>query len=97
MSDPHQATNPTHSPTRWASVKAALIKSIRKGIFFDKKYWARRSKTGDVLGPVYFLSMVMNDKAQKLRECTLMISHSFVAVLNVPSGEIPWGSKSIHR
>ena len=93
----HQATNPTRSPTRWASVKVALVRSIRKGIFFDKKYWARHSKAGDVLKPVYFLSTVMDDKAQNLRECMLMISHSFVAMLNVPSGEIPWGSRFIHR
>ena len=78
-------------------MKAALIRSIHKGIFFDKKYWARHSKAGDVLKPVYFLSTVMDDKAQQLRECTLIISHSSVAVLNVPSGEIPWGSKSFHR
>ena len=78
-------------------MKAALIRSIRKGIFFDKKYWARHSKAGDVLKPVYFLSTVVDDKAQQLKECTLMVSYSFVAVLNVPSGEIPWGSKSIHK
>ena len=57
-----QATSPAH----WASVKTALIKSIRDGVFFDRKYWARHSKTGDVLKPVYFSSMIMGDKVQEL-------------------------------
>lgn len=59
----------TASPRHWASVNAALIKSIREGVFFDRKYWARHSKTGDVLKPVYFSSIIMDDKAQKLNKC----------------------------
>jgi len=47
-------------------VKIALIKSMRKGVFFDRKYWARRSKSGDFLKPVYFSSIIMSDKAQQL-------------------------------
>jgi len=54
------------SPTHWASVKVALIKSIRSGALFDRKYWARHSRTGDALKPVYFSSIVMRDKAQQL-------------------------------
>ncbi|KAF9645692.1 hypothetical protein BDM02DRAFT_471820 [Thelephora ganbajun] len=56
------------SPAHWGSVKVALIKSIRKGVFFDRKYWARHSKAGDILKPVYFSSIIMNDKAQQLNK-----------------------------
>ncbi|KAF9647695.1 hypothetical protein BDM02DRAFT_3116678 [Thelephora ganbajun] len=56
------------SPAHWYSVKIALIKSIRKGILFDRKYWARHSKAGDALKPVYFSSAVMSDKAQQLNK-----------------------------
>lgn len=64
--DSHHQTAPATGPVRWASVKIALIKSIRNGVFFDRKYWARHSKTGDVLKPVYFSSIIMDDKAQQL-------------------------------
>ena len=53
---------PVKSPAYWAFVKAALARSIHNGIFFDKKYWARHSKAGDVLKPIYFSGTVMNDK-----------------------------------
>jgi hypothetical protein len=43
------------TPAHWATVKIALVKSIRNGVFFDRKYWARDYKTGDILKPVYFL------------------------------------------
>ncbi|KAF9643633.1 hypothetical protein BDM02DRAFT_1403367 [Thelephora ganbajun] len=56
------------SPPHLHPVKVALIKSIRKGIFFDRKYWARHSKGGDALKPVYFSSTIMNDKAQQLNK-----------------------------
>lgn len=56
--------------TRWPSVKVALIKSIRKGVLFDRKYWVRHSKTGDILKPIYFSSIIMGDKAQQLNDCT---------------------------
>ena len=58
------------SPTHWNSVKTALIKSIRAGVFFDRVYWARNSTSGDVLKPIYFSSTVMNDKAEHVRMCT---------------------------
>ena len=50
-------------------MKMALINSIRKGVFFDRKYWARYSKAGDVLKPVYFSSTIMGDKSQQLNKC----------------------------
>jgi hypothetical protein len=56
------------SPAHWPSVKTALIKSIRTGVFFDRRYWARHLKTGDVLKPVYFSSAIMNDKAHQLNK-----------------------------
>lgn len=54
------------SPSNWGAVRLALVKSIRTGIFFDRKYWARRSSNGDVLVPIYFSSTVMNNKAPQL-------------------------------
>ncbi|KAF9645626.1 hypothetical protein BDM02DRAFT_3119977 [Thelephora ganbajun] len=71
ITDPSKTT-PTAaqvtSPAHWDSVKIALIKSIRKGMFFDRKYWARHSKAGDVLKPVYLSSAIMSDKAQQLNK-----------------------------
>lgn len=58
------------SPKHWESVKTALIKSIREGVFFDRKYWAKHSKTGDALKPVYLSSTIMSDKSQQLNKCT---------------------------
>jgi len=66
---PRHQTGQVTSPARWASVKIALIRSIRNGVFFDRKYWARNSKAGDVLKPVYFSSIIMDDKAQQLNNC----------------------------
>ena len=31
---------------------------MKHGVFFDQKYWARESKDGDVLKPVYFSSLI---------------------------------------
>ena len=69
------------SPTHWAAVKVALIKSIRKGVFFDRKHWARYSKGGDVLKPVYFSSVIMDDKSQQLNDCTLEFGCGFADAL----------------
>jgi len=60
------AATPVTSPENWAHVNKALIKSIRKGVFFDRKYWARHYKSGDAFKPVYFSSIIMNDKARQL-------------------------------
>ena len=51
-------------------MKIALVKSIRDGVFFDRKYWARHSRTGGVLRPVYFSSTIMSDKVQQLNNGT---------------------------
>ena len=84
----HQTTQVT-SPEHLSSVNTALIKSIRKGVFFDRKYWARHSKAGDALKPVYFSSAIMGDRSQQLNECALEFCHGFAEVLTVVSGEIP--------
>ena len=47
----------------------ALIKSIRRGVLFDKKYWARHYNVGDVFKPVYFSSTVMNDETEQINKC----------------------------
>ena len=92
----NQATQVT-SPTHWASVKVALIKSIREGVLFDRKYWARHSKTGDALKPVYFSNVIMGDKVQQLNNCTSKFGYRFAEVLRDHSGEIPQGSKHSHN
>ena len=53
----------------WAYVETTLIKSIREGVLFNRKYWARHSKTGDVLKLVYFSSIIMSDKVEELNHC----------------------------
>ena len=68
---PHNYNQAAHvtGPTHWAPVRMVLVRSIRNGVYFDRKYWARHSKAGDVLKPVYFSSMIMEDKAQQLMKC----------------------------
>jgi len=56
-------------------VKAALIGSIRRGVFFDKKYWARHLKIGDVLKPIYFSSTIMEDRSEQLGKRALRLFH----------------------
>ena len=43
------------------SIRVALIESIRKGILFDRKYWARNSKTSRALRPLYISSIVAGE------------------------------------
>jgi hypothetical protein len=84
------------SPAHWAAVKIALIKSIGKGVFFDRKYWARHSKPGSVLKPVYFSSIIMGDKVQQLKNCASKLVYGFTEVLRVASGNQSQGSKYSH-
>ena len=74
-------------------MKTALIKSIRKGIFFDRKYWARHLKTGNILKPIYLSSTIMEDKSEQLNKCALKLGHGFAEALRDPSGKISQGSK----
>ena len=89
----HNQTEQVTSPAHWASVKIALIKSMRTGVFFDRKYWARHSKSGDALKPVYFSSIIMSDKVQQLNNCTSNYDYGSVETLTVPSGKIPQGTE----
>ena len=77
-------------------MKTALIKSIRKGVFFDREYWARHSKAGGVFKPVYFSSIIMGDRVQQLNGCESKFVYEFTEVLSVASGNIPRGSKRSH-
>ena len=65
----HGQTAESISPAHWTAVKIALIKSIGKGVFFDRKYWARHSGPEGFLKPVYFSSIIMEDKVQHLNSC----------------------------
>ena len=85
------------SPSNWPSVKTALIKSIREGVLFDRKYWARHWKTGDTLKPVYFSSIIMNDKVEQLNGCKSKIDCEFAEVLTLSSGKICQGSRRSHK
>ena len=90
---PHYQAVQVTSPAHWPSVKTALIKSIRTGAFFDRKYWARHLKTGDVLKPVYFSSTIMDDKSHQLNKRKSKFICKFVTVLMVASGKIHEGEK----
>ncbi|KAF9778321.1 hypothetical protein BJ322DRAFT_1092680 [Thelephora terrestris] len=50
------------SPTKWDALQEAIVKSIREGVFFDRKCWVRCSKSRDVLKALYFSSTIVGDK-----------------------------------
>ena len=57
-SDAHSSASVyNYSPWSSAILQAAIVKSIREGVFFDRKYWARYSKRGNLLKIIYFSSM----------------------------------------
>ena len=85
---PHNQATKITSPSHWTSVKVALVNSIRKGVLFDRKYWARHSKTGDALKPVYFSSVIMGDRVQQLKNCASEFDCGSPKSLRVHSGEI---------
>jgi hypothetical protein len=85
------------SPAHWAVVKIALIKSIRTGVFFDRKYWVRHFKSGNVLKPVYLSSIVMGDKAHQLNNCASKVVYGFTEALRVVSGGQSQGSERSHK
>jgi hypothetical protein len=82
-----------NSPAHWTCVKTALIQSIRTGVFFDRKYWARHLKTGDVLKPIYFSNIIMFDKANQLNKCASEFAGESPGPLSAASGQIPQGPK----
>ena len=53
----------------WRHVKIALIKSIREGVFFDRKYWVRHSRTARVLRPLYISSIVVGKNMSHINGC----------------------------
>ena len=77
------------SSAEWESVKVALIRSVRTGVFFDRKYWARHSKSGDVLRPIHFSSAVVSDQTLRSNNCMSRFTNWCMAVLSAPSGEVP--------
>lgn len=93
LATPHNLAVQAASPTHWASLNVALINSIRNGVFFDRKYWVRHSKAGDVLKPIYFSSIIMNDKAQQLNDCASKSDYRRAETLTASSGQIPQGPK----
>jgi len=94
LSIPRIQATQVASPAHWASVKLALIKSIRKGVLFDRKYWAKYSRTGDALKPIYFSSIIMGDKMQQLNSCASKFGYEHPGLLSVSSGKTP---KVCHR
>ena len=87
LPEPVPVLLPQARPAHGAAVRTALIESIRDGIFFDRQFWARHSKAGDVK-PVYFSSTIMRDKSQQLKKRGSKFYHKFVEALNVHSGEL---------
>lgn len=91
---------PDQVPSRaaqWGSLKTALMRSIRTGVFFDRKYWARNFKKGDVLKPVYFSSTIMDDKTHQLNKCTSKLVYGSTKPLSVVSGQIPQEEKHLSQ
>lgn len=48
------------SPVGWNNLQTAMMKSIREGVFFDRKYWARHSRNGNGLKAVYVSSIIID-------------------------------------
>ena len=46
-----------------------MVKSIKQGVFFDKKYWVKSSRDGRTFKPIYFTSLIAG---RTLRNCTSM-------------------------
>jgi len=84
----HDQTGQVKSPAHWATVKIALIKSIGKGVFFDRKYWTKHSGPGGVLKPVYLSSIIMGDKVQHLNSCASESVYGSAEVLTVASDNL---------
>lgn len=55
-------------PANRELVESALIKSIRTGMFFDRRYWARHSKTAKTLQPIHISSIVAGDKLRRIND-----------------------------
>jgi len=51
-----------------------MIKSIKRGVFFDQKYWARHSKDGHVLKPIYFSSLITGNAWARTSKYCIRVS-----------------------
>ena len=80
-------------PEHWEAISMAFLRSIQSGIFFDRKYWARNSKAGDALKPVYLSSIVMDDTAEELKRCASKFVRWRPKALILTSGKICQRSK----
>lgn len=60
-------------------MRLQLIKSIREGYLFDRRYWARRSREG-VIEPIYFSEDVIRAELTCLDGCKLLRSGSCQSV-----------------
>ena len=47
-----------------ACIDRALVRSIREGLLFDKKYWTRKSKTGSKLQPLHIPRILAREYLQ---------------------------------
>ena len=94
---PHEQTTQVASPAHWGAVKLALIDSIDKGVFFDRKYWVRHSNSGNTLKPIYFSSIVMGDKTVQLNNCALQLVNELTRALRVVSGNPSRRSGCSHK
>ena len=64
-----QQVQPTPSPANRGPVKIALIRSIREGTFFDRKYRVRNSKSARALRPLYISSIATGECLSHINRC----------------------------
>ena len=70
----HLQQEPTPASANWECIEIALIKSIREGTFFDKRYWTRQSKTARALRPVYLSTIIVGGYLQRIMTASHMVS-----------------------
>jgi len=66
---------PATEPT---PLEVALLKSIRQGLFCDRKYSTKRNNTGNWRTPVYMSSIVLGDIEPRLNACKLIFLHEHI-------------------
>ena len=65
----HRRGQPALDSANRRPVEIALIKSIREGTFFDRTYWARKSKSARVFRPLYISSIVTGEHLSYIDSC----------------------------
>jgi len=53
-----------NDPTGWNVLQTALAKSIREGVFFDRKCWALHSRKGNAFKAMYFSSVIIGNELE---------------------------------